>query len=346
MKIARWIRDGIREDGVVDSNHVFPFANAVTVADLLAVGLDAALDFGARAVSGGAGTPLDHVQLVSPLAPTSIRDFAVFEQHVEGMVRGTSGDVRATVPEAFYEEPVFYFTNPHSIVSDREPVTAPAETRQLDFELELAAIIGAAPGRVGRNIAPAEATEHVFGYTIMNDWSARDLQAREMRMRLGPCKGKDFGTSLGPWIVTRDEFDAHTDADGVVNARGTVRVNGIMVGEDSFANMAWTFGSLVAFASRNSLVVPGDVLGSGTVGHGCLAELWGRGGGRTPPALDEGDVVVLTIEGIGTLSNVVTRGGPTPAIPSGFRGRRVPSSPTSTSGGSRPSGNDATGADW
>jgi 2-keto-4-pentenoate hydratase/2-oxohepta-3-ene-1,7-dioic acid hydratase in catechol pathway len=154
----------------------------------------------------------------------------------------------------------------------------------------------------------------------MNDWSARDLQAREMKVLLGPCKGKDFGTSLGPWIVTADELSPYLDADGFLAVRGEVRVNHELVGFDLFSNMGWPFPELVAYASRNARVVPGDVLGSGTVGNGgCLGELWGRNGRLSPPPLVEGDEVSMTIEGIGGL---VARVGPAVSAPDLPRARK------------------------
>ena len=148
----------------------------------------------------------------------------------------------------------------------------------------------------------------------MNDWSARDLQAREMKVRLGPAKGKDFGTTLGPWIVTADELEPYLDADGFLAVRAEVRINGELVGEDLVSNMGWPFGELVAYASRNARVVSGDVLGSGTVGNGgCLGELWGRG--STLPPLREGDEVRMTVEGIGELVGFVGPAVQAPEIP-------------------------------
>ena len=144
-------------------------------------------------------------------------------------------------------------------------------------------------GSDGANLTPEAAASHIFGYTIMNDWSARDLQAREMKVRLGPAKGKDFGTSLGPWIVTADELAPFLDDDGFLAVRAEVFVNGELIGEDLVSNMGWPFPELVAYASRNSRVVPGDVLGSGTVGNGgCLGELWGRAGGAHAAAAGRG----------------------------------------------------------
>jgi len=140
---------------------------------------------------------------------------------------------------------------------------------------------------------------------VLNDWSARDLQRREMKVSLGPCKGKDFANTLGPWIVTADEFEDRHDAEGFLPISMAVEVNGEAIGQDLLSNMGWPFAELVAYASQDSVVRPGDVLGSGTCGSGCLAELWGRNGAQTPPSLKTGDVVRMTVEGIGTIENTV-----------------------------------------
>ncbi|GAA5086491.1 hypothetical protein GCM10025760_06540 [Microbacterium yannicii] len=180
---------------------------------------------------------------------------------------------------------------------------------------------GSATGEPGSatgwsNLTVEDAASVIFGYTIMNDWSARDLQGREMKVRLGPAKGKDFGTALGPWIVTADELEPYLDADGFLAIRAEVYINGELTGEDLVSNAGWPFPEFVAYASRNSRVVPGDVLGSGTVGNGgCLGELWGRNGGLVPPPLAEGDEVRMVVEGIGELVGVVGAAVPAPVVP-------------------------------
>ncbi len=292
-------------------DRVVPFPDGLTVADVLAQGLDAAHALFARA--DAAGTPLADVQLLAPLVPGAIRDFVTFEEHVEGVSAGVEGKSEV-VPE-WYQAPTFYFTNPHTVLGPDEPVRPPVSER-LDFELELAAVIGGVEGSDGANLTPDAAASHIFGYTIMNDWSARDLQAREMKVRLGPAKGKDFGTSLGPWIVTADELAPFLDDDRFLAVQAQVFINGILTGEDLVSNMAWPFPDLVAYAARNSRVVPGDVLGSGTVGNGgCLGELWGRAGGLTPPPLAEGDEVRMVVEGVGELTARVGAAVAAPPLP-------------------------------
>ena len=292
---------------------VVPFPDGLTVADVLARGLaDAHQLF--DEVGDVDGTPLSEVQLLAPLAPAAIRDFVAFEEHVEGV--SASVDGKSEVVPEWYQAPTFYFTNPHTVLGPNERVNPPV-TERLDFELEVAAVVGRASGIGESNLTAADAASVIFGYTIMNDWSARDVQSREMKVRLGPAKGKDFGTSLGPWIVTADEFAPYVDADGFLAIRAEVFVNDELIGHDLVSNMGWPFAELVAYASRNSRVVPGDVLGSGTTGNGgCLAELWGRRGELTPPPLVEGDEVRMVVEGIGELVGIVGASVPAPELPS------------------------------
>jgi fumarylacetoacetate (FAA) hydrolase len=182
------------------------------------------------------------------------------------------------VPQEWYEIPVFYFSNPAAIYGPGDEILRPPDTNELDYELEVAAIIGV-DGEIG-------------GFTIMNDWSARDLQRAEMRVGLGPSKGKDFATSLGPIVVTPDEFDGST---GTMVAR----VNGEERSRGELADMHHSWAAIVAHAARNTRLLPGDVLGSGTVGTGCILE---QGDGRW---LERGDVVELEVEGIGILRNTI-----------------------------------------
>ena len=313
MRIARWTGPNGPADGFVlddPASRVIPFPEEATVAEVLAGGLAEAHRLFAL-INPAEAIELSSVTLLAPLQPASIRDFVAFEEHVEG-VSGAVDGVNEVVPE-WYEAPTFYFTNPHTVRATGELVQIP-ETQRLDFELELAAVIGWVPGSDGANLDVLAAGEHIFGYTIMNDWSARDLQSREMKVRLGPCKGKDFGMTLGPWIVTADELAPFRDDDGFLALHAEAFVNGQRIGEDLVSNMGWPFAELVAYAARNSVVVSGDVLGSGTVGNGgCLGELWGLG--REIPPLEPGDEVRLVIEGVGEIVNVVGERVSAPSIP-------------------------------
>lgn len=312
MKIARWRAAGALGEGFVIDGRVVDFPDGMTVAAVLSRGL-AATRSAYEQVQDAIGTPLSEVTLIAPVVPASIRDFVAFEEHVEGV--SASVDGKSEVVPEWYQAPTFYFSNPHHVLGPGASV-APPVTERLDFELEVAAVIGAAPGIGQSNLTAEQAASVVFGYTVMNDWSARDVQSREMKVRLGPAKGKDFGTSLGPWIVTADELEPYLDEDGFLAIHAEVYVNGELVGEDLVSNMGWRFGDLVAYASRNSWVVPGDVLGSGTIGNGgCLGELWGRRGALTPPPLQTGDVVRMVVEGIGELVGTVGAQVAAPTLP-------------------------------
>ncbi|HET6302507.1 fumarylacetoacetate hydrolase family protein [Microbacterium sp.] len=300
MRIARWTHRGEVEEGVVEADAVVRFPDGIALAEVLRRGLDYAHEAEA-ATTGRPGRALSDVELLPPVVPGAVRDFAVFEEHVEGMSADARG--RPNVPAQWYESPTFYFTNPHTLHGSGARIRPPA-TERLDYELEVAVVLGGEPGE---DLDPATAEGRIFGYVIMNDWSARDIQIHEMNVRLGPAKGKDFATSLGPWIVTADEVDDRIDEDGFLALRAEVYVNGVLTGADLLSNMAWTFPELISYASRASRVMPGDVIGAGTVGNGgCLAELWGLAGGElVPPPLQEGDVVSMRVERLGELVGIV-----------------------------------------
>ncbi|MFI6124924.1 fumarylacetoacetate hydrolase family protein [Streptomyces sp. NPDC051064] len=301
----------VDEDGTL-----FPLPGVTSLTALLAEtdGLPGLLAAGAAALDGPAGPPVSQVRLLAPLQPTSVRDFVTFEEHVEGVRRSVDGV--AGVPEQWYAAPTFYFTNPHAIYGPQDGVPVPPGSAVLDFELEVAAVIG----REGHDLTPQQARDHIVGYTVFNDWSARDLQSAEMKVGLGPCKGKDTATTLGPYLVTSDELEPHRDTEGFLRLALTAEVNGVTVGEDLLSHMSWTFEEMTAYASRGTRVVPGDVLGSGTCGNGgCLAELWGVHGQQTPPPLEPGDTVMLTVEGIGSLTSTVVPGAEPVPLPAGRR---------------------------
>jgi 2-keto-4-pentenoate hydratase/2-oxohepta-3-ene-1,7-dioic acid hydratase in catechol pathway len=306
VRIATYVHEGRRRVGVVEDTVVHHLPDGTSP-------IEAA--YGVPPL--GQGVPLADVRLLAPLQPPTIRDFVTFEEHVEGVRRSIDGD--AGVPEAWYDAPTFYFTNPYAVIGPYDDVPVPPGSRVLDFELEVAAVIG----REGRDLTPEQARDHIVGYTILNDWSARDLQSREMRVNLGPCKGKDTAATLGPYLVTAAELAEFRDADGFLRLALTASVNGEVVGKDLLSNMSWTFEEMVAYASRGTAVRPGDVLGSGTCGNGgCLAELWGVRGRQDPPPLRPGDTVTLTVEGLGSTSNTVVAGVDPVPLPTGRRRTR------------------------
>jgi 2-keto-4-pentenoate hydratase/2-oxohepta-3-ene-1,7-dioic acid hydratase in catechol pathway len=308
VKFAAAEIDGALTGVVVDGDRAFPLPGRLTVDDVVRRGLPAALELGRQALDG-AGVALADLELRVPLRPASVRDFVTFPEHVEGVRRSVDG--AEGIPEAWYDAPTFYFTNPHAIVGPGDPVARPWGCEALDFELEVAVVMSGG----GSSLTETEAHDAVFGYVVMNDWSARDLQSREMQVGLGPAKGKDFCTSIGPWVVTADELEDRRDTDGFLDLACSVTVNDRLVGQDSLAHMGWTFETMIAYASRSSLVVPGDLLASGTTGGGgCLAELWGRSGRQEPPPLRPGDVVSITVERLGTLRNRIVEGVEPPSL--------------------------------
>ena len=238
---------------------------------------------------------LDEVEMAAPMRPPSLRDFYAFEQHVTTAHANRGREV----PAEWYQVPVFYFSNPNPIYGLGEAVPKPNYTEALDYELEVAAVIG----RAGRDIPADKAMEHIFGFTILNDWSARDVQRQEMKVGLGPAKGKDFASSLGPVIVTPDELAAQTtERPGVYAAEMVARVNGEERSRGNWSTLHYSFGEMIARASQGVELMAGDVIGSGTVGTGCLLELT-KGAG---PWLKVGDMVELEIEGLGILRNLVS----------------------------------------
>lgn len=235
--------------------------------------------------------PLWEVELLAPMPhPRSLRDFYAFEAHVAAAHRKRGREV----PPAWYEIPVFYFGHAGSISGPEAEVPKPGSTAQLDFEIELACVIGTA----GRDIPVADAWAHIAGFTIMNDWSARDVQRREMSVGLGPAKGKDFATSLGPYLVTPDELADRFDGRRH-DLSMAARINGDEVTRGNANTIHWTFAQMIERASRDVELRPGDVIGSGTVGGGCILEL----GETVHPWLEPGDEVELEIECPGRLRN-------------------------------------------
>jgi 2-keto-4-pentenoate hydratase/2-oxohepta-3-ene-1,7-dioic acid hydratase in catechol pathway len=237
---------------------------------------------------GSAGQRLafrrDEVILKTPVPnPKMMRDFLSFETHTaNGFKRRNE-----PIPEAWYKMPVYYKGNPHTLIGHEEPVYWPNYTRIMDYELELACVIG----KEGKNIPAEKAADYIVGYTIMNDFSARDIQKYEMMCRLGPAKGKDFCTAVGPWLVTADEIKNPRDL------RMIARINGEVWSDGNAGTSHWTFEQMIAHVSKDELIYPGDILGSGTVGFGCGLEL-----DRWPQA---GDTLELEITGLGLLRNQI-----------------------------------------
>jgi 2-keto-4-pentenoate hydratase/2-oxohepta-3-ene-1,7-dioic acid hydratase in catechol pathway len=289
--------DGDERVGVVVGEEVRLHAPGPRLVDLLAD--EATLrEAGERAARRPSGVvALAEAALRAPVpAPPSVRDFYAFEQHVATARRARGLDMD---PD-WYELPVFYFSNPHAIYGPEATVPGAPGSRALDYELEVAAVVVGG----GANLSPEEAERCIGGFTVMNDWSARDLQQREMRQMLGPAKGKDFATSLGPVLVTPDEL-ADVASGNAYALEMTATVNGRECSRASLADIYWSFPELLSYAARGTRLAPGDVIGSGTCGTGCLLELSLVHGSDRYPWLEEGDVVECRVERLGTLRNVV-----------------------------------------
>ncbi|WP_134686423.1 fumarylacetoacetate hydrolase family protein [Brevibacillus migulae] len=245
--------------------------------------------------------PLEDVVLGSPLPrPNSFRDFYAFEAHVK-----TAREKRglSMVPE-WYHFPVFYFSNANAFLGPDEPVRRPKATSWLDYELEVACVIG----KGGVDIPVQAADQHIAGFCILNDWSARDVQREEVKVGLGPAKGKDFATSMGPWLVTPDELADRllpSEKGARYDLSMVARVNGVEYSRGNLGDLYYTFAEMIARASADCPLYPGDVIGSGTVGTGCILEL----GSEQYPWLQPGDVVELQVDGLGVLRSRIVEAG-------------------------------------
>jgi len=320
MKIVSYIREEHEQLGVLVNDFVYPmdvlhpelpgamsmFLNYWDDSFPIAQAGELMLREGSRTSSRG--FPISELQLLAPVPfPTSCRDGYAFRQHVAAARRNRKVDM---IPE-FDQYPIFYFTNHHSIQGPGEVVCMPDHFEKLDFELEAAIVIC----KPGRNIKAEDADEYIGGLMIMNDLSARRLQMEEMLLNLGPAKGKDFATTIGPWLVTLDELkefevpakEGHVGRNWNLNMRCTV--NGVQLSEGNLGDMDWTFAEIIERASYGVNLYPGDVIGSGTVGTGCFLELNGtarlNNPGHEDQWLQNGDVVEMEIDRLGKLTNTI-----------------------------------------
>ncbi|MCF7809034.1 MAG: fumarylacetoacetate hydrolase family protein [Candidatus Marinimicrobia bacterium] len=266
------------------------------------------------AIEGGeGGVAVPSAELAAPVPdPTSCRDAYAFRQHVATARRNRGVPM---IPE-FDQFPIFYFTNHNAVYGGGDVVIEEDHLHKLDFELEAAIIVG----KHGKNISASQADQYIAGYTIMNDFSARLLQMEEMKLNLGPAKGKDFATTIGPWLVTPDELES-CRVPGKNGDRYNLRMqafhNGKQISDGNMQDMNWTFAEILERVSYGTEIYPGDVIGSGTVGTGCYLELNGtaaleakeQGVDFTPTWLEDRDVIELQIEGLGTLTNRIVHSG-------------------------------------
>lgn len=307
MKLVTFVSSGMPKVGAVIDNSIIDLSAHFPSMLALIDGGDAALAAARKAIeTANTRRPLSQVKLLSPVPePRQIRDFNNFEQHMRdapaGMARlkarmagqpePDAAALRGPIADVNFAQPIFYISNRFNVVGQDAEIEWPEYSQWLDYEGEFGVFIG----RKGRNIPKERAHEHIFGYAVFNDFSARDKQAREMEGRMGPTKGKSFdtGNAIGPWIVTRDEIP---DARAL---RVAVRINGELINATTSAGMIHGFDDMIAYISKNETLYPGEFLGSGTVG-GCCALESGRW-------LKAGDLVEIEFERIGTLRNRVTR---------------------------------------
>jgi 2-keto-4-pentenoate hydratase/2-oxohepta-3-ene-1,7-dioic acid hydratase in catechol pathway len=241
--------------------------------------------------------PLAEVKLRPPvLRPPAIRDFMAFEEHVVT----ASAAIGLTVDPLWYRQPVFYFTNPAAVIGPHADVAISPGSSAFDYELEVAAVIG----RAGADLTPTQAVDHIAGFVLFCDWSARDLQGAEMALNLGPAKGKDGANGFGPWLLTTDELAERAAGHGYDVAM-SASVNGEAYSRGNLSDLYWSFGEMIAYASRGTRVRPGDVIGSGTVGTGCILELGRVHGAERYPYLKAGDRVHLEAELLGAIDAAV-----------------------------------------
>ncbi|RVW07806.1 fumarylacetoacetate hydrolase family protein [Prescottella agglutinans] len=286
-------RSGLRT-GVLDAggDHIYGLEAGVTLLSLLEG--DLLSEAGRNALHSPAEVVgMGSVELAPPIPrPPSFRDFMSFETHLQNSARMMSVDV----PEAWYRAPAFYFSNAAAMLGPNEPVKRPPATTALDYELEVAAVVG----RAGSDLTPDQAKDHIAGYLVLCDWSARDFQREEIPLTMGPSKSKDFATSLSGFLVTPDELVGSEIAEGY-DLSMTADVNGRRYSEGNLRDLHWSFPEMIAAASRNTIVSPGDIIGSGTVGTGCILELSGLYGPEAFPYLSPGDRVRLEVAGIGVI---------------------------------------------
>lgn len=287
--------------GLVVGEQIYALERGIALLDLLGDDGERLARAGERALRAPADViALESARLRPPIPrPPSFRDFYAFEQHVRTARRRRGLDME---PD-WYQLPVFYFSNPHTLIGSGDEVVAPSGCQELDFELEVAAVVG----RGGADLDPSEAAQRIAGFTILNDWSARDVQRREMRLSLGPAKGKDFASSFGPLLVTTDEIEPFCQGKAY-DLSMTAKVNDKEYSRASLAEIYWSFGEMLAYASRGSRIATGDIIGSGTCGTGCILELSLVHGQEKYPWLKPGDEVELSVARLGTLRNRIVSG--------------------------------------
>ena len=271
MRLVRFAQtDKIPRSGIIHGERILPLADGIDLIGAATTGYQTA----------PGSLRLDDVDLLSPVQnPPSVRDFISFEGHAQSANRAQGRELN----EVWYEQPVFFFSNPAAVVGPREPIAISPGSRAFDYEVEIAAVIG----RPGGDIPVSSAEEHIAGYMLFCDWSARDLQERETRVGLGPAKGKDSASTFGPFLVTLDDLETFRSGKGY-DITFTVSVNGTQYGRGNWASIYWSFAQMISYASRGTRLQRGDVIGGGTLPGCSILELAGAF-----PYLSPGDIVEI-----------------------------------------------------
>lgn len=296
-------RDQAEHAGFARDGSIYGLAGSAGLIELISGGQERLAAAGQEALDSPFEVlPVASARLLAPIPrPPSIRDFMAFEEHVRNASRGLRHEVRPV----WYEIPLFYFTNPAAVRGPSDDVPLAPGSQRFDFELEIAAVVG----RGGADLDPREAEQHISGYMVMCDWSARDVQQHEMLGNLGPAKGKDTATSFSGFLVTPDELEPYRGGHAY-RLEMTASVNGKPYSKGDFGSIYWRFGELLAYASRGTTLRPGDIIGSGTVGSGCILELAAVHGPDAYPWLQPGDVVRLAAEHLGEINATIVPGSP------------------------------------
>lgn len=301
MKFATYSAGtGATQAAVLDDGRLYPVPGAASVLDIIGDGLDALLAKGNAALASGNPVELESVRLEAPLQPGAMRDSMCFHEHI----RNCLGEV----DPLHRKFPAFYFTNPYAVLGPQDEAAISPGSEAFDYELEIAAVIGPP----GSNLHPAEARDHIIGYTMYIDWSARDLQMEEMQVRLGAVKGKDGATTLGPVLASADELEPRRSGKGF-DARMSVAIDGAAISSGNWNTINWSFDDVIAYTSRGTHLRTGDVIGSGTVGKGCLLEQRSLNPETFRGFLREGEVVTFEVDPIGRLD--VRVAAPLPRYP-------------------------------
>lgn len=297
-------QDG-RRSGVLDDVQIHEYPGPESLLDLVGEGLDGLLAAGERALANP-GIGLEDVKIVAPFRPPSMRDSMCFHEHIRNC--GLDG-----FDERHKKSPTFYLSNPTATIGPYDDAHVGPGCEMFDYELEIAAVIG----KEGHNIRPEDAQDHIVGYTIYIDWSSRDVQFAEMELGLGPAKGKDTATTLGPTLVTKDEFEPLRKNKGFdISMRA--KINDKQISEGNWSTIDWTFDDVIAYTSRGTTLVPGDVLGSGTVGLGCLYEHFQIKSPEFPGWLKPGDIVEMEVDLIGSTRQTIVEAAPKHLLSSGW----------------------------